>query len=152
MLGQPCGHFRTNFEFRISREKLAFIADSTSAPVVILIPITSWAVYVGGELVGKGSIGDIDTAMNVFVSAIPYNIYPILAVAMVGLVAVGILPDFGPMKIAEDRAMNTGKVLRDGAKPLTEKELTDIEPFEGVKTSLYWNFLFPVFIVDYIPA
>lgn len=139
-------------KFRISREKLAYIADSTSAPVVILIPITSWAVYVGGLLVGKGSIGDIDTAMNVFVAAIPYNIYPLIAVAMVGLVAAGILPDFGPMKIAEDRAIATGKVLRDGAKPLMEKELTDIEPYEGVRTSLFWNFLFPVFIVVTIAA
>jgi Na+/H+ antiporter NhaC len=134
-------------KFHISREKLAYIADSTSAPVVILIPISGWAVFVAGLLIGKGPIGDMEDAMSVFVAAIPYNIYPILAVSMVGLIATGILPDFGPMKTAEDRARTTGKVLRDGAKPLMEVELTEIEPYEGVNTSLFWNFVFPVVIV-----
>jgi len=134
-------------KYRISREKLAYIADSTSAPVVILIPISGWAIFVAGLLVGKGPISNIAEAMNVFVAAIAYNVYPILAVIMVGLIATGILPDFGPMKAAEDRARTTGKVLRDGAKPLMEVELTEIEPYEGVKTSLFWNFVFPVVLV-----
>lgn len=139
-------------KFQVSREKLAYIADSTSAPVVILIPISGWAIFVAGLLIGKGPIGNMTDAMSVFVAAIPYNVYPILAVAMVGLIASGILPDFGPMKTAEDRARTTGKVLRDGAKPLMEVELTEIEPYEGVKTSLFWNFIFPVLLVVVISA
>ena len=79
-------------KFHISREKLAYIADSTSAPVVILIPISGWAIFVAGLLIGNGPIGDMEDAMSVFVTAIPYNIYPILAVSMVGLIATGILP------------------------------------------------------------
>ena len=134
-------------KFHISREKLAYIADSTSAPVVILIPISGWAIFVAGLLIGKGPIDNMEEAMSVFVAAVPYNIYPILTVAMVGLIVTGILPDFGPMKVAEDRARTTGKVLRDGAKPLMEAELTEIEPYEGVKTSLFWNFIFPVLLV-----
>jgi len=133
--------------FRISREKLAYICDSTSAPVSILVPITGWAVFVAGLLIGMGPVADASTAMQVFVASIPYNVYALLAVPMVGLIAAKIIPDFGPMRLAEERAEQTGKVLRDGAVPLMSDELTDIETYPGVRTSLLWNFLFPVLIV-----
>ena len=133
--------------FKISREKLAYIADSTSAPVSVLVPITGWGVFIAGLLIGMGPIGDAGDAVQVLISAVPYNIYALLAVAMVGLIASGIVPDFGPMKTAEKRAEKTGKVLRDGADPLMGEELTDIQAFEGIKTSLFWNFSLPVFVV-----
>ncbi len=133
--------------FKVSREKLAYICDSTSAPVSILVPITGWAVFVAGLLIGMGPVTDARTAMSVFVSAIPYNVYALLAVPMVGLIAMRIIPDFGPMKEAERRAQEEGKVVRDGGVPLMSSELTDIESYPGVKTSLFWNFLLPVLIV-----
>jgi Na+/H+ antiporter NhaC len=133
--------------FHISREKLAYIADSTSAPVSVLVPVTGWAVFIAGLLIGMGPIADPADAIQVFVASIPFNIYSILAVIMVGLIAGGIVPEFGPMKTAERRAMESGKVLRDGAEPLMGEELTDIQPYEGVRTSLFWNFVLPVLIV-----
>ena len=133
--------------FKISREKLAYICDSTSAPVSILVPITGWAVLVASLLIGMGSIHTPADAMMVFIMAIPFNIYSILAVLMVGLIAMNIIPDFGPMKRAEIRAVEQGKVLDDNAEPLMGEELTDIQPYPGIKTSLLWNFFFPVLIV-----
>jgi Na+/H+ antiporter NhaC len=133
--------------FKISREKLAYICDSTSAPVSILVPITGWAVLVASLLIGMGSIHTPEDAMKVFIMAIPFNIYSILAVLMVGLIAMKIIPDFGPMKRAEIRAVEQGKVLDDNAEPLMGEELTDIQPYPGIKTSLLWNFFFPVLIV-----
>ena len=133
--------------FNISREKLAYICDSTSAPVSILVPITGWAVLVAGLIIGMGPIEDAGDAMTAFIISIPFNIYSILAVVMVGLIASGILPDFGPMRVAEERAMKEGKLVRDGAQPLMGDELTSIDPFSGIKTSLFWNFLFPVLLV-----
>ena len=133
--------------FKISREKLAYICDSTSAPVSILVPITGWAVLVASLLIGMGSIHTPADAMMVFIMAIPFNIYSILAVLMVGLIAMNIIPDFGPMKRAEIRAVEQGKVLDDNAEPLMGEELTDIQPYQGIKTSLLWNFFFPVLIV-----
>ena len=67
---------------RISREKLAYIADSTSAPVSVLVPITGWAVYIAGLLIGMGPILDASDAMSVFTQAIPYNFYALLSVLM----------------------------------------------------------------------
>lgn len=133
--------------FKISREKLAYICDSTSAPVSILVPITGWAVLVAGLIVGMGPIEDAADAMAAFILSIPFNLYSILAVLMVGLIAAGILPDFGPMKKAEDRALNEGKLTRDDAQPLMADELTGIDPYPGIQTSLFWNFVFPVLLV-----
>jgi len=133
--------------FKISREKLAYICDSTSAPVSILVPITGWAVLVATLMIGMGPIDDAGDAMMVFISAIPFNVYSILAVIMVGLIATKIIPDYGPMKKAEHRAINENKLMADGANPLMGVELTNIEPYKNIKTSLFWNFFFPVIIV-----
>jgi len=133
--------------YKISREKLAYICDSTSAPVSILVPFTGWAVFVAGLTIGMGPVANAGDAMGFFITAIPFNIYPILSVLMVGLIASGMLPDFGPMKEAERRAQEEGKVVRDGGEPLMADELTGIEPYAGIRTSLFWNFIFPVILV-----
>ena len=132
---------------KVSREKLAYIADSTSAPVSVLVPITGWAAYLSGLAVGIGCIVTEEDGSALFLKAIPYNFYAILAVIMVGLIGSGIIKDFGPMKKAEERAMNEGKVLRDGAVPLIGKELTEMKPYEGIKPRIFLNFLLPVLMI-----
>ena len=91
----------------ISREKLAYIVDSTAAPVVCIALITTWIGYEVG-LIGD-SIAGIDgfeeTAYTVFLKSIPYSFYPILAVFFVLFVSVT-GRDFGPMHKAEVRARN----------------------------------------------
>ena len=132
---------------RISREKLAYIADSTSAPVSVLVPITGWAAYLSGLAVGVGCIVTQEDASALFLKAIPFNFYALFAVVFVGLIGSGIIKDFGPMKKAEQRAMETGKVLSDTAQPLTGKELTSMEPYPGFKPRVFLNFLLPVLII-----
>ena len=132
---------------RISREKLAYIADSTSAPVSVLVPITGWAAYLSGLAVGVGCIVTQEDASALFLKALPFNFYAIFAVLFVGLIASGIVKDYGPMKKAEQRAMETGKVLADGAQPLTGKELTTMEPYPGFRPRIFLNFLLPVLII-----
>lgn len=78
--------------FNISREKLAWLIDSTAAPVCIIAPVSSWAVAVGGYL-GEGGF-------NTFIASIPYNFYALLTIAFVFFICFTGL-DFGPMKVAE---------------------------------------------------
>ncbi len=132
---------------RISREKLAYIADSTSAPGSALVPFTGWAAYLSGLAVGIGCIATDEDAASLFLHAIPFNFYALLAVAMVGLIGSGILKDFGPMAKAEKRAMEEGKVLRDGAVPLIGKELTEMKAYEGIRPRVFLNFLLPVLMI-----
>jgi len=128
-------------KFRISREKLAYIADSTSAPLVLLMPFSAWAAYLMGL-----APPELD-ALALFVRALPFNFYAYLSVLMVLFISVGLIPEFGPMKAAERRAMETGKVLRDGAVPMMGRELLQLEASTSKSTSLLWNFVLPVAII-----
>lgn len=133
---------------RISREKLAYICDSTSAPVSVIVPITGWAVFISGLLIGLGPIQNETDAFTVFTKSIPFNFYAMLSVLLVGLIASGIIKDFGPMKKAEERALTEGKLIRDNSTPLISKELTNIEPyFKDRLLSIAWNFFLPVLLI-----
>lgn len=74
---------------KISREKLAYIADSTSAPVSVLYPFTGWSSYLLGLAVGIGCIDNRTQAFNLMFKAIPFNFYAILSVLMVFVLALG---------------------------------------------------------------
>ena len=131
---------------KISREKLAYICDSTSAPVAVFLPITSWSAYLCGLTVGIGAIATQDDALKLFIKAMPLNFYAIFSVVFVGLICAGIIPEFGPMKTAEKRAFNEGKLVRDGAVPLMSQELTNMSPSDHIKPRVFLNFILPIII------
>ena len=84
---------------KIAREKLAYIIDSTAAPICIIAPISSWAVAVASEIGGDGGLG-------AFMQTIPYNLYALLTLLMVAIVCFTDF-DFGKMKKAVEEAANT---------------------------------------------
>lgn len=101
---------------RVSREKLAYIVDSTAAPVATVFFITTWIGFLVG-LIGDatGQLGGYDEgAYSIFLNSIGYSFYPLLAVTFVFMVA-GSGRDFGPMLHAERRAGSTGQLSRPGA-------------------------------------
>ena len=132
---------------RVSREKLAYICDSTSAPVSVLAPITGWAVYITGLLIGIGPILNKHDAMALFIKSIPFNFYGILSVVMVAFIAGKIIPEFGPMKKAEQRTVETGEALRPGSIPMMSSELTSLPVSERGRPNIWLNFFMPVLIV-----
>ena len=132
---------------KVSREMLAYVLDSGSGPVCTLIPLSGWAVFIAGILIGYGPIETVEDSMTVFIRSIPYNIYGWSAVILAGLIAYQIIPNFGPMRKAEERALKYGKVLRDGAVPLTGEELDLIKPIEGKKTNLLLYLIIPLLII-----
>ncbi len=132
---------------KISREKLAYICDSTSAPVSVLAPVTGWAVYIGALLIGIGPILDKKEAMSLFIRSIPFNFYAILSVLMVALISWKVIPDFGPMRKAEHRAIQTGEVLRAGSTPMMSSELTDLSVTKTGRPNIWLNFYAPVVVV-----
>lgn len=104
---------------RISREKLSYIIDATCAPKCILIPLNAWGAYVIGLLVAQ----DVDNPVGLLVSALPLNFYALLAI---GLALIVVLAGFniGPMREAERRVREEGKLLRDGAEPMISAEVS----------------------------
>lgn len=125
---------------KISREKLAYIADSTSAPVSVLYPFTGWSSYLLSLAVGIGCIENRTQAFSLMLKAIPLNFYAILTLLMVLLLSLGIIKDYGSMKKAEKRAMEEGKVFADGAVPLSSTE--NLKTAQ-IKERVFLNFVFP---------
>lgn len=114
-------------KMKISREKLAYIADSSSAPACILIPFNAWGAFIMGLLVAQG----FSDPFSVMIQAAAVNFYAILALVMV-FVLIFTQWDFGPMKRAEKRAREEGKLMKDDARPMVSEELTDIEVKKGI--------------------
>ncbi len=112
--------------FRLSREKLAYLCDSTAAPVCVLFPFNAWGALILGILANQ----DIGNPLSVLIGSIPFNFYAILAIALVFYIASS-GKDWGAMARAETRARKTGKVLRDGAKPLVSDEVLSLPTKEG---------------------
>lgn len=124
--------------FRVSREKLAYICDSTSAPKCVLIPLNAWGAFIIGLLAKQ----EIENPLGVMFSSMPFNFYAILAILLV-LAVVLFERDFGPMRGAERRVREEGKLLRDGAEPVVSTEVTSMAKKEGVQARAF-NMLFPV--------
>ncbi|EMA45982.1 Na+/H+ antiporter NhaC family protein [Halobiforma nitratireducens] len=116
-------------QLRVSREKLAYIVDSTAAPVATL-GISSWVAFQLGLIADAYDdlgLEDHPSAFEVFLNSIPFNMYSILAIVMVGII-VATRRDYGEMLDAEHRSWRTGKVYREGARPMQDVEADLGEP------------------------
>lgn len=130
---------------KVSRAKLAYIVDSTAAPVSCIALVTTWIGYEVG-LIGEAVsyIDDLDAeAYLLFLSTIPYSFYPLLAIAFVFMIATS-GRDFGPMLKAELNARANG-VADDGH--LDSSLAEDCEPIEAAegKPQRAINAVLPIF-------
>jgi len=118
---------------KVSREKLAYIVDSTAAPVACIALITTWIGYQIG-LVDQAlrTIDELNhvQAYSVFIHSIPYSFYPILAIIFVLMVSASGL-DFGPMYTAEKRARN-GSVKPETGEALPAIQGDELEPKDKI--------------------
>ncbi|MBR4987975.1 MAG: hypothetical protein IKY81_04915 [Methanocorpusculum sp.] len=101
-------------KFKVPREMLAYVVDSTAAPVCVLIPISTWAVFAGGLLEVNGWAPE-GMGLIYFIQTIPYNFYAWVALLMVILVIFRIIPVFGPMKKAYARVAAGGPLAPEGS-------------------------------------
>ena len=100
--------------YKISREKLAYIIDSTSAPICVLIPLNAW----GAVIISLLGSADIDNPIDVFIYAIPFNLYPIVVILFCAFV-ISRNVDIGPMKRAQERT-KSGDLLWANATPMVD--------------------------------
>lgn len=99
---------------KISRAKLAYIIDSTAAPVCIIAPISSWAAAVTGFVEGEDGF-------SLFIQAIPYNFYALLTILMIIILAVSSI-DYGPMAKHEKNAAEKGDLFTTPGRPYANVE------------------------------
>lgn len=140
--------FRPLFDkLKISRQKLAWILDSTSSPVAILIPFIGWGVYIMGLIQAEfDNLGVMESDYTAFVQAIPFQRYAILAIIMIPLVAFT-HKDFSLMKKAEqevaakdysfDESLSVDEEKADGYSLKNAKPIMVILPIAVTFATLF---------------
>ena len=130
---------------KISREKLAYLVDSTAAPIATVALVSTWIGYQMSLIdTAMNNIGLDENAYFTFIKTIPFSFYPLFAL-LFGFFIASSSRDFSYMLKAEKRAREEGKVLQDNATPLAEIG-KDIRVKES--TPLRWqNAFVPVFFV-----
>ncbi len=133
-------------KLRISREKLAYLVDSTAAPVANIAIISTWIGYEISLIdIEFKALGISSNAYAVFLQTIPYNFYPLYTL-LFGFLIAFLARDYGPMWQAENRARTTGAVQRANATPLANLTADDLVADENTPRRWY-NAVIPVLTV-----
>ena len=123
--------------YRVSREKLAYLIDATSAPVCVMIPLNAWGAFIISLVASTG----VENPLQVFIAAVPLNLYAITAILLAGVVVWKDI-NLGPMKKAEERTQG-GEVLWPDSVPLidvsAEHEVVDEQDVPSA-----WLMLLPI--------
>ncbi|MDR3363863.1 MAG: hypothetical protein LBS91_02770 [Clostridiales Family XIII bacterium] len=128
---------------KVPREFLAYIVDSTAAPVCVLIPVTTWSVFCG-QLLETNGWAPAGQGTAYFIQTIPYSFYGWVAALIVPLVIIGVIPTFGPMKKAFKRVEDGGPLAPAGSEKIDIKGGVRIEIPKNPKII---NFLLPIAVL-----
>lgn len=130
---------------KVPREALAYVLDSTAAPVCIMVPVSSWGVFFAGIFMAEESLNLTGSALSNYLQVIPFMFYSMAAVLVVFLFSAGLLPKLGAMKTAYQRVDGGGHVYSDRSASLNTEQNE-----EELKTEAPWKillFLIPLAIL-----
>ncbi|MDR3296024.1 MAG: sodium:proton antiporter [Clostridiales Family XIII bacterium] len=131
---------------RTPREMLAYVVDSTGAPICVIIPLSTWSVYYGGVFAQESGLADMGSAQEIYLQALPYIFYGFTAVLVVPLVCLGIIPKIGSMKKAYERVAAGGRVYSDNSAKLNANDIEVTETAELPKGNLL-DFALPMLLL-----
>ena len=125
---------------KLPRESLAYLLDSTGAPVCVLLPFSTWAVFYAGLFYEQDSVKALGcrTAMEAYCRAIPFLFYPIFTLLIVFLFCMGWMPKLGPMKKAYERVEQTGMVYSESSRRYN-REIPETDGGGSI-----WDFIIPM--------
>lgn len=131
-------------ERKLPRETLAYMLDSTGAPVCCLIPLSTWGVFLGSVFALEESVAALGYSSDIalYAAAVPFSLYPIFALIVVLLFTFGVIPKIGTMKDAYTRVETTGKVYSDASKKYNHTENE-----EDIVPGNMWDFLVPMLVM-----
>lgn len=129
---------------KVPREFLAYVVDSTAAPICVLIPISTWAAFCGKLLEVNGWAPEGE-GLAYFIKTIPFNFYAWIAAIIVPLIILEVIPIFGPMKKAEERVRNGGPLAPAGSEKIDIK--AGEETMEKPENPKIMNFFLPVLVL-----
>lgn len=129
--------------FKIPRAKLAYIVNTTAPPWCVVVPISTWTIFIG-SILEKSNVAPVGNGLTVYFKMIPYVNYGYISVLIIPLFIYGVFPWFGKMKKADIRAKETGR--------LTETEFSasaalDVSPLNKNKPGKLIYFLLPIVVL-----
>lgn len=129
---------------KLPREALAYMLDATGAPVCVLLPFSTWAVFYAGLFYEQAGVAELGygSGISTYIHAIPFSIYPIVTLIIVFLFAIGVFPKLGTMKKAYERVAETGKLYSDISRKYNHEEYSGYEEEGNI-----WYFIIPMVIL-----
>jgi Na+/H+ antiporter NhaC len=126
----------------IPRTQLGYVVNSTAAPVCVLVPMSSWAVYFSGLFDAEGILVN-GSGSGAYISAIPFIFYGWFAIIVLILQIMGVIPKIGPIKKDYERAEKTGNLFPEGSSGSAESTVVDPEDLKPH----WWNFIAPLMVM-----
>lgn len=123
--------------YKQPREILAYIIDSTAAPMCVLVPISTWAIFIG-KLMEQHGLAPSGQGVIYFVKTIPFNFYAWAAMIVTFLVILGVIPKIGPMKGAFQRVAETGVLAPPGSEKIDMRAGEDFIVPENPKLATFF--------------
>ena len=120
---------RVSDKRKVPREALAYVIDSTGAPVCVLLPFSTWAIFFASLFYQEAGVAELGygNALQTYLHVIPYIFYALIAVIIVPLFILNLIPKMGGMKKAYTRVEKTGRVYNENDDTLTAEDLKEEE-------------------------
>lgn len=128
---------------KVPREFLAYVVDSTAAPLCVLIPISTWSVFCG-RILEANDWAPAGEGLKYFIKTIPFNFYGWFAALIVPLVVLGVIPIIGPMKKAFKRVEEGGPLAPAGSEKI---DIHAGEQMEIPENPSIWNMALPILVL-----
>lgn len=129
----------------VPREALSYVIDSTGAPVCVLLPFSTWAIFFAGVFYEQESVRNLalGNAIQTYIHIIPYIFYAIAAVIVVPMFILGVIPKIGMMKHAYKRVEETGMVYSEASAHLN----SEYDEKTSAKDSNIMDFIIPIAVM-----
>ena len=128
--------------YKVPRELLAFVVSSTAVPICVIVPISTWVIFIS-KLLEDSKLVPVGKGIANYLHIIPFIAYGWIQYLMVPLVIFGIMPIIWKMKKATLRAATTGQLIPDDS----EEFKLEVEVFDDQKKSSIWYLILPIAIL-----
>ena len=128
--------------YKVPRELLAFVVSSTAVPICVIVPISTWVIFIS-KLLEDSKLVPVGKGIANYLHIIPFIAYGWIQYLMVPLVIFGIMPIIWKMKKATLRAATTGQLIPDDS----EEFKLEVEVFDEQKKSSIWYLILPIAIL-----
>lgn len=132
---------------KIPREMFAYVTASTGAPVCVLLPLSTWAIFFAGIFSDQKELQQYGDGMSIYIHAMPFIFYAITALVVVPLTIYGVIPKLGTMKKAYKRVAEGGDVYSEQSAKFNLTERIESQDELDAQDGKIMNFLVPMVVL-----